>query len=144
MPGPPRRFGAAILALVIVSGCDVLGLRVGGPPGPVIPPPTCGGIKVLIENALDCTEVTAIAVKTLAERAPEQVGRGIASIDVMLDTCPAGEVPPQIDCTGVQFAQLVSVTFGPAPPGGPIEPSLTVAIEPVTGRVLGISNPLIL
>jgi hypothetical protein len=35
------------------------------------------------------------------------------------------------------------VTFGPAGSSGLIEPSLTVAVEPTTGAILGISNPLI-
>jgi hypothetical protein len=48
-----------------------------------------------------------------------------------------------IDCGTEQFAQMVTVQFGPAPAGGPIEPSLTVAVAPVTGAILGISNPLI-
>ena len=61
----------------------------------------------------------------------------------MLATCPRGEVPPQIDCGQEQFVQLVTVTFEPAPAGGPIEPSLTVAVAPVNGAILGIVNPLI-
>ena len=138
---------AAALALVvsILSGCD---LDPGGPGGSTfefgnLPTPTCGGIKVLIEGALPCDDVVALAIDAIANQAPEQVARGITAIDVMLTNCPAGEVPQLIDCTGVQFAQLVTVTFEPPRPGGPIELSLTVALEPVTGRVLGIANPLI-
>ena len=140
------RLAAALALLVsILSGCD---LDPGGPGGSTftfgnVPAPTCGGIKVLVQGALSCDEIVARALDALAARAPEQLARGVTAIDVMLADCPAREVPQLIDCTGVQFAQLVTVTFEAPRPGGPIEPSLTIAIEPVTGRVLGIANPLI-
>ena len=67
----------------------------------------------------------------------------MAAIDVFLTTCPRGEVPPQIECGSEQFAQLVIITFEAAPPGGPMEPSLTVAVAPVSGTILGIANPLV-
>jgi hypothetical protein len=131
------------LATVAGAGCgvDAGGL---GPRPSLFPAPVCGGLKILIEDALPCDRVVGIALGALSEKAPAQLARGVTAIDVQLAACPAGEVPPQIDCTGVRFAQLVTVTFGPSPPGGPIEPSLAVAVEPVTGRVLGISNPMIL
>lgn len=127
-------------AMSILAGC----LGTTGPPGSVpLPAPTCGGIKILIEGALPCENVVQIAIGALRERAPDQLARGVAAIDVVLTTCPKNEVPPQIDCGREQFAQLVTVTFKDAAPGGPIEPSLTVAIGPVSGAVLGIANPLI-
>jgi hypothetical protein len=132
-------FAAAISILV---GC----LGRTGPPSSsaALPDPTCGGIKIKIEGALPCDRIVQIAVGALRERAPEQLARGVAAIDVFLTTCPRGEVPPQIDCGSEQFAQLVTITFEAAPPGGPIEPSLTVAVAPVSGAILGIANPLIL
>ena len=127
-------------AISILAGC----LGTTGPPNSVpLPQPTCGGIKIAIEGALPCDNVVQIAVGALRERAPDQLSRGVAAIDVMLATCPRGEVPPQIDCGQEQFVQLVTVTFEPAPAGGPIEPSLTVAVAPVSGAILGIVNPLI-
>lgn len=129
-----------VAAIAILVGC--IGTT-GPPPAVPLPEPTCGGIKILIEGALPCDDVVVIAIGALRERAPEQIARGVAAIDVILATCPANEVPPQIACGRERFAQLVTVTFGPAPPGGPIEPSLTVAVAPVSGAVLGISNPLI-
>ena len=107
------------------------------------PAPTCGGLKILIEGALPCERVAEIAIRTLLERSSVQMPENVVSIDVVLAECPRNEVPPQIACGAEQFAQLVTVTFGPALPGGPIEPSLTVAIAPVSGIVLGIANPLI-
>lgn len=128
-------------AIAILVGC----LGTTGPPSSVaLPEPTCGGIKIKIEGALPCDRIVQIAIAALGERAPEQLARGVAAIDVVLAPCPRGEVPPQIDCSNEQFAQLVTVTFRPPPPGGPIEPSLTVAVAPVTGKILGIANPLIL
>ena len=128
-------------AISILVGC----LGTTGPPSSVaLPDPTCGGLKIKIEGALPCDRVVQIAIEALRERAPQQLSRGVAAIDVFLSTCPRGEVPPQIDCGSEQFAQLVTITFNAAPPGGPIEPSLTVAVAPVSGTILGISNPLIL
>jgi hypothetical protein len=92
---------------------------------------------------LPCDRIVQIAIEALRERAPEQLSRGVTAIDVFLTTCPRGEVPPQINCANEQFAQLVTVTFGPSEPGGPIEPSLTVAVAPASGQILGIANPLI-
>jgi hypothetical protein len=145
VPRPLRLAVALAIVISLLSGCD---LDPGGPGGSTltfgnVPAPTCGGIKVLIEGALPCDVIAARALDELATRAPEQLARGVTAIDVMLADCPAGEVPQLIDCTGVQFAQLVTVTFEAPRPGGPIEPSLTVALEPVTGRLLGIANPLI-
>jgi len=128
-------------AISILVGC----LGTTGPPSSVaLPDPTCGGLKIKIEGALPCDRVVQIAIEALRERAPQQLSRGVAAIDVFLSTCPRGEVPPQIDCGSEQFAQLVTITFTAAPPGGPIEPSLTVAVAPISGKILGISNPLIL
>jgi hypothetical protein len=127
-------------ALSILVGCS----GTNGPSASVtLPDPTCGGIKIKIEGALPCDRIVQMAIDALRDRAPEQLNRGVAAIDVFLATCPRGEVPPQIDCGSEQFAQFVTVTFMPAPPGGPIEPSLTVAVAPVSGAILGIANPLI-
>jgi hypothetical protein len=135
-----RSLAALVAAVSLLTGC--LGTT-GPPPAQALPAPTCGGIKILIEGALPCDDVAAIAIGALRERAPEQLARGVVQIDVVLATCPANEVPPQIACGREPFAQLVRVAFGPAPPGGPMEPSLTVAVAPVSGAVLGIANPLI-
>ena len=115
----------------------------GSPSSLALPDPTCGGIKIKIEGALPCDRIVQIAIEALRERAPEQLSRGVTAIDVFLTTCPRGEVPPQINCGNEQFAQLVTVTFGPSAAGGPIEPSLTVAVAPASGQILGIVNPLI-
>jgi hypothetical protein len=127
-------------ATAILVGC--LGTT-GSPTSEALPQPTCGGIKIKIDGAMPCARIVPPALEALRERAPDQLARGVASIDVFLTTCPRGEVPPQIDCRSEQFAQLVTITFKAAPPGGPIEPSLTVAVAPISGKILGIANPLI-
>lgn len=132
--------------LVLVAATSILAGCIGtaGPPNSVpLPQPTCGGIKIAIDGALPCDNVVQLAIGALRERAPDQLSRGVAAIDVMLTTCPRNEVPPQITCGQEQFVQLVTVTFQPAPAGGPIEPSLTVAVAPVSGAILGVVNPLI-
>jgi hypothetical protein len=130
----------AIAAMSILAGC----LGASGPPSSVqLPEPTCGGIKIKIDGALPCDRVVEIAIGALRERAPEQLARGVAAIEVVLTTCPRNEVPPQVDCGREQFVQLVTVTFKDSPAGGPIEPSLTVAVAPASGAVLGIANPLV-
>jgi hypothetical protein len=136
------RSAALILAvlLAILAGC---GGSTDSPSGEPLPSAVCGGIKIKVEGALPCDQVVDIAIAALRERAPDQLDRGVTAIEVFLTTCPIGEVPRQIDCGTEPFVQLVTVTFGPGGPGGPIEPTLTVAIAPVSGRVLGISNPLI-
>lgn len=131
-----------VLAVVtsILAGC----LGASGPSGSVpLPAPTCGGLKIQIEGALPCDKVVEIAIAALRKGAPNQLAMGVAAIDVVLSSCPANELPPQVNCGREQFAQLVTVTFNAAASGGPIEPSLTVAVAPVSGAILGISNPLI-
>jgi hypothetical protein len=128
-------------AMSILVGC--MGTN-GSPASVALPDPTCGGIKIKIEGALPCDRIVQTAIEALRDRAPQQLARGVAAIDVFLTTCPRDEVPTQIDCGNEQFAQLVTVTFEASPPGGPIEPSLTVAVAPVNGAILGIANPLIL
>jgi hypothetical protein len=138
-PPPLRRLLALLLAVVVAGACAAdVEPTPSGPPGL-----TCGGINVAIDPALPCERVADIALQALRDRAPRQIARGVTAIDVVLSQCPRGEVPPQIACGDAQFAQMVTVTFGPGGNGGPIEPSLTVAVEPTTGAVLGISNPLI-
>lgn len=130
-----------MLALVaILAGCAG---AAESAPGEPLPSPVCGGIKIRIEGALPCERVVEIAIDALRDRAPQQLSRGVAAIEVFLTTCPRGEVPQQIDCGTEEFVQLVTVTFADDPASGPIEPTLTVAVAPVSGRVLGISNPLI-
>jgi hypothetical protein len=137
----PLRRHSALLLLALVAACG----PVAGPTpaAAALPDPTCGGVKIFIEGALPCAAVAERAIAALRERAPEQLNRGVTAIDVTLTTCPRNEVPPQVDCGAEQFAQMVEVTFGAAPPDGPIEPSLTVAVAPVSGAILGIVNPLI-
>ena len=134
----------SLLVLAAVTSMLVGCAGTIGPAGsPPLPTPTCGGLKIQIAGALPCDKVVEIAIGALRERAPAQLARGVAAIDVALSTCPANEVPPQVNCNGATFAQLVTISFKTAPPGGPIEPSLTVAVDPVSGAILGISNPLI-
>jgi hypothetical protein len=135
-----------LFLLVLAAGMSILVGCLGTtePAGSApLPAPTCGGLKIQIEGALPCDKVVEIAIGALRERAPDQLARGVAAIDVVLSTCPTNEVPPQINCGREKFAQLVTITLKDAPPGGPIEPSLTVAVGPVSGAVLGIANPLI-
>jgi hypothetical protein len=132
---------ALLVAVTLVGGCA--GTAPPTPSPSPLPAPTCGGLRVAIRDALPCDAVVARALAALAERAPDQLARGVIRIDVLLAECPRGEMPPQIDCGSEPFAQLVTVDLGPSGPGGPSEPSLTVAIAPVTGRLLGIQNPLI-
>lgn len=129
---------------LLLAGCDTLQpiLSTVGVPGQP-PAPTCGGLKILLEGALPCADLVDIAIATLAESAPDHLARGVTSIDVVLAECSGGGVPQNLDCLGNSFAQSVTVTFGPAPPGGPVEPSLTVVLAPATGEVLGIINPLV-
>jgi hypothetical protein len=140
----PLAGAIALLLATVVAACDASGGN-QSPSGSTsgLPVPTCGGLKIAIEGALPCDRVVELAVQALGARAPDQIARGMSAIDVVLAECPRGEVPPQITCGQAQFAQLVTVTFGPAGAGGPIEPSLTVAVEPATGAILGIENPLI-
>jgi hypothetical protein len=133
--------GVGLAAAIVLGGC---GGTASEPSPASFPMPTCGGVKIHIEGALPCDQVVEIAVGTLTRQAPEQVARGIESIDVLLTNCPRNELPPQVDCGAETFAQMVTITFRDPPAGGGfVEPSLTVAVAPVTGRVLGIVNPLI-
>lgn len=133
------------LAAIVLGGCGSAGTATpqASPSSSPAPSATCGGIEIQLDGALPCDRIVAIALETLGRRTPEQLARGITSVEAVLGNCPRGEMPPQIDCTGSDFAQQVTVSFGPSPAGGPIEPSLTVAIDPVSGSVLGIVNPLI-
>jgi hypothetical protein len=134
----PFLLSAVLILATLVAGCSVV-----GDPGGAVPDPLCTGLKVGIPGALPCDAVATRAVEILREQAPDQVARGITEVTVELAFCPAGELPPQVDCAGVTYAQMVRVSFGPASADGPIEDHLVVALEPVTGRLLGIVNPLI-
>jgi hypothetical protein len=142
---PSRAASLLVLAVLagFASGCGTSAAS-GSPssePAP-IPDPTCGGLKIAVENALPCGRVVELALDALSTNAPQQLARGVTAIDVTLAECPRNEVPPQITCGNTQFVQLVTVTFDTRA-GGPVEPSLTVAVEPVSGVILGIENPLI-
>ena len=142
-----RRTGRLAAFLITVAFAAACGTDDGSPPPspPVggLPTPTCGGLKVAIDPALSCDRVAELAVAAIRDRAPQQLDRGVSAIEVVLSECPRREVPPQITCGPAKFVQMVTVTFGPAGSSGLIEPSLTVAVEPTTGAILGISNPLI-
>jgi len=129
--------------LMLLVTCVACGTDGPEPSAAGLPRPTCGGLKIAIDPSLPCERVVKIAIAALSERAAPQLARGVTAIDVVLAECPRGEVPPQISCGNSTFAQLVTVTFGPGNGGGLVEPSLTVAVEPTTGAVLGIENPLI-
>ena len=146
MHGPPRlAYPLAGLPLVaaawLLAGCGVLGSP--APTGLFLPAPTCGGARVVIPGALSCDDLVGIALQVLRTEVPRQLDRGVIAVTVELQGCPRNEVPPQLDCTGEDFVQLVTFTFEPSVEGGPIEPSLSVGLAPVSGRVLGIVNPLI-
>ena len=143
MPGSSRlaRVMTALLLGAVVAACGVFSSP--APTAPAMPTPTCGGAKIDIPGALPCDDLAEIAIRELRAEAPAQLERGVLAITVELQGCPRNEVPPQLDCTGEDFVQLVTVTFGPGGPDGPIEPSLSVGVAPVSGRILGIVNPLI-
>lgn len=132
-----------LLLGLLVMAAGIAGCSAGGSPDGSVPDPVCAAREVQIPGALPCDEIAARAVGVLREQVPAQVARGITEVTVELALCPAGELPPQVDCAGVTYAQMVRVSFGPAPADGPIEDHLVVALEPVTGRLLGIVNPLI-
>jgi len=132
---------AGLLLASLLAGCGVLGSP--APSGLSLPAPTCGGAKVVIPGALPCDDLVGIALQALRAEVPGLLDRGVIAVTVELQGCPRDEVPPQLDCTGEPWVQMVTFTFGPAAPGGPIEPSMTVGLAPVSGRVLGMVNPLI-
>jgi len=134
----PALIALMVLAAVVAGGCSS-----GTDSEAAIPAPTCVGGPVGIPGALPCERVAELAIDALRAEAPEQLERRATGVVVELSRCPAGEMPPQVDCTGVSDAWMVRLSFGPAPSGGPIEDQLTVALEPVTGRLLGIVNPLV-
>lgn len=135
--------GIAALAVLVASiaGCGILGSP--SPTARAIPEPSCGGARVEIPGALPCDELVGIAIDVLRAEVPALLDRGVVFVTVDLQGCPRNEVPPQLDCTGEDFVQLVTVTFGPTIPGGPMEPWLGVGLAPASGRVLGIVNPLV-
>ena len=110
---------------------------------PPMPQPVCGGIEIAIPGAMSCEEAARRAVAVLRERAAQHIARGVTGIQVALMPCPKGEVPPQIDCTGETNVYLVTVHFNVVGDNALMEDNLTVGISPVSGRILGIANPLI-
>jgi hypothetical protein len=136
-----RTWFAVLLAAWLVAGCGVF--RSPEPTELVLPAPTCGGARVVIPGALPCADLVQIALEVLLAEVPAQLDRGVIAVTVDLRGCPRDEVPPQLDCSGEDFVQLVTFTFGPSVPGGPIEPTMSVGLAPVSGRVLGLVNPLI-
>ncbi len=123
-----------------------------GPPEPdpsatpviAIPAPACGGARVSIQDALPCEAIAGVALGAVAKSAPALLATGVAGIDVYLEACPEDEVPPEIDCRGEPYAQFVTITFGSPGRGEASESGLTVVVAPVSGRVLGISDQLVL
>jgi hypothetical protein len=109
-----------------------------------MPPPACGGAQVSIQDALPCEAVAGLALGAVAKSAPALLATGVAGIDVYLEACPEDEVPPEIDCRGEPYAQFVTITFGSPGRGEASESGLTVVVAPVSGRVLGISDQLVL
>lgn len=139
--GSAAGLAGRLVAAVLVAACGAF----DGSPAPTgltLPPASCGGARVVIPGALSCDDLVAIALQALRAEVPGQLERGVIAVTVDLQGCPRNEVPPQLDCTGDDFVQLVTFTFGPSLPGGPIEPSMSVGLAPVSGEVLGIVNPL--
>jgi hypothetical protein len=139
----PRTIRARTAVLIVVVTALVAACSGSPIGGGAIPSPSCGSGDAPIAGSLACDRLADIAIETLRERAPGQLARGVTEVAVSIERCPVGEVPPQVDCAGVTHAAMVRVAFGPAPLDGPIEMYLVVAIDPMTGRVLGIVNPLI-
>ena len=135
------RLVSSLVLAIALAGCGLGASPV--PTGLTLPAPTCGGAEIQIPGALPCDELVRRAVAVLQAEAPAQLQRGVVAVSVDLLGCPANEVPPQLDCTGEDLVQLVTFTFEPSAAGGPIEPSLSVGLSPVSGRVLGIVNPLL-
>ncbi len=135
------RLAAGLAIALSLAGCGLPGQA--SPTPFALPAPTCGGARVVILGALPCDRLVAIALEVLRGEVPRQLDRGVISVSVDLQGCPKDELPAQLDCSGQDFVQLVTFTFGPSVSGGPIEPSLSVGLEPVSGRVLGIVNPLL-
>jgi hypothetical protein len=125
----------------LVAGCGILASP--SPTALALPAPTCGGAKIEIPGALPCDDLVGIALQALRAEVPALLERGVVAVGVELGGCPRNEIPAQLDCTGEDFVQLVTFTFGPSVQGGPSEPSMAVGLAPVTGRVLGIVNPLL-
>lgn len=145
-PRPGSRPGTGLAAGLLAIAWGLAGCGILASPAPTtlaLPAPTCGGARIDIPGALPCSRVVEIAFAALRDEAPTQVERGIIAVTVELGGCPRNEVPEQLDCSGEDFVQLVTFDFGPSAPGGPIEPSLSVGVGPVSGHVLGIVNPLI-
>jgi hypothetical protein len=139
-----RRLLAVVAASALagaVAGCGTLGSP--SPTSLALPSPTCGGAKILIPGAVPCEQLVRLGLEVLQREAPGQLDRGVIAVTVDLEACPKNAIPRQLDCSGEDFVQLVTFTFGPSGEGGPIEPSLSVGVGPVSGRILGIVNPLI-
>jgi hypothetical protein len=130
-----------LVAASLVAGCGILASP--APTALALPTPTCGGAKIEIPGALPCDDLADIALGVLRVEVPALLDRGVIAVTVELGGCPRNEIPAQLDCTGEDFMQLVTFTFGPSVQGGPTEPSMAVGLGPVTGRVLGLVNPLL-
>ena len=150
MHGRPRAHGRHtartlvagwLVTASLVAGCGILASP--PPTALALPAPTCGGAKIEIPGALPCDDLVGIALQVLRAEVPALLDRGVIAVAVELGGCPRNEVPAQLDCSGEDFVQLVTFTFGPSVQGGPIEPSMAVGLAPVTGRVLGLVNPLL-
>jgi len=132
---------AIVVAAALLAGCGML--TSPAPTSLSIPEPSCGGARVVIPGALPCDALVRIAIDYVLQETPAQLDRGVVAVDVELQGCPRHEPAPALECGTEDFVQLVTLTFGPALPTGPIEPYLAVGVAPVSGRVLGVINPLI-
>jgi hypothetical protein len=135
-----QRTISLFLAGIFLAACTT---AVAAPTPTPVPEPVCGGIEIAIPRAISCKDAANRALAALREKAPQQIARGVTGIQVQLAECPRNEVPPQMDCTGEQFAYLVTVHFNVLGDNLFMEDNLTVGVAPVSGRILGIANPLV-
>ena len=101
----------------LVAGCGILASP--APTALALPVPTCGGARIEIPGALPCDDLVGIALEALRAEVPALLDRGVIAVAVELGGCPRNEIPAQLDCTGEDFVQLVTFTFGPSVAGRP-------------------------
>jgi hypothetical protein len=135
------RLLAALLVVAIGAGCT--SAPASPTPSPS-PPAACAEMDMFVEGRIECGDAVDRALAALRQLVPEQMAKGVAGIEVRLGNCPVGEIPPQIQCVDpARQLYFVTVRFGPPGPGQPMDESLTVGLDATSGRVMGISNPLI-
>ena len=115
-----------------------------GTAGFALPNPTCGTGRPAADDALPCEAVATIALQAVAREMPDRLRSGVAAIDVVLGPCSPEDVPETVECPGGALVQFVTVAFGGAAAAETSEDAVTVVVEPVTGRVLGIGEALVL